>query len=93
MKQYLAIILAKVGFYLVVVVVGNIQQDFRNVFSDRPTWVPMTTIFEGEEPICFKEKFMYWQDRNIVTPRQVKPSRLGMLVQQRQLIMNREYEG
>jgi hypothetical protein len=55
LKQSVAIILA---------------QEFRTVFSDRPKWVTITSIFEGEEPICFKERFLFWEEKP-VTPKPV----------------------
>ncbi len=48
LKQSVALILAK---------------EFRTVFADRPLWVSITTIFEGEEPVCFRERFLFWEEK------------------------------
>lgn len=52
-----------------------LAQEFKNVFSDRPTWVSITSIFEGEEPICFKERFLFW-DEKTTAPRPILPPRV-----------------
>jgi len=49
------------------------KKEFRTVFSDRPKWVSITSIFEGEEPVCFKSRFLFWEEKivplKLVIPR------------------------